>query len=90
MATRWMPVTIKTGRAAAAVPPGTTIRKATLAFSYVPKDAWIAAIIVTVAGAEAIAVLVDALIGTSDGITFGQSWSLEFRRRNCKCNLLMC
>lgn len=84
--TRGMPVAIQSGRATAAVPPAATFWKATLGLSNVSKDAWGAAIIVLVDGAEAVAILVDASIGTTDGITYGQSWkpfkeiwSLEFR-----------
>lgn len=72
--TRWMPVASQTGRATAAVPPAATFWKATLHFSNVTKDAWGAAVIVTVDSAEAEAILVNASIGTTDGITFEQSW----------------
>lgn len=80
-----MPVAIQTGRATAAVPPTATASTGTFHFSDVTKDARGAAVIVTVTGAEAVAILVNAWIGTTDGITFGQSWktfkgdcSLEF------------
>lgn len=81
-----MPVAVQTGRATAAEPPTTTFWRATVHLSNVTKDAWGAAVIVTINGAEAKAILVNAWIGTTDGITFGQSWktfkeawSLELR-----------
>lgn len=74
MVTSRMPVTVQTGRATAAVPPTATIWRGTFPLCNVTKDAWGAAVIVTVDGAEAVAILVNAWVGTTDGITFGQSW----------------
>ena len=66
-----MPVAVQTGRATAAVPPTAAVWIGTFRFSDVTKDARGAAVIVAIGGAEAVAILVDALIGTTDGITFG-------------------
>lgn len=67
---RRVPVTVETGRAAPAEPPTASFRKGALCFSNVSEEARGAAVIVAVDGAEAVAVLVNTLIGSTDGVTF--------------------
>lgn len=67
-----MPVAVQMGGAAAAVPPAATFRKSTVSFHNVAKDARGAAVVVTVDGAEAVAILVNASIGATDGVAFGR------------------
>lgn len=63
-----MPIAVETGWTTATEPPGTTFWKAALHFSNVSKQARGTAVIVTVNGAEAEAVLVNAFVGTADGV----------------------
>ena len=72
--TNRMPITIQTGRTTAAVPPAAALWHGTFILSNVTKDARWAAIVVTVKSAETVAVLVNASVGTTDGVTFKQSW----------------
>lgn len=65
-----VPITVETGGATAAVPPAATpLRPAAVILRDIPENARGAAVIVPITGAEAVAVLVDAFIGPTDGIT---------------------
>lgn len=77
---RGVPVAVQTGRSASTVPPATAaFMKAAVVFSDVTEDARGAAVVVLVHGAEAKAVLVDALVSATDGVTCGHRWK-PFRK----------
>lgn len=77
---RGVPVAVQTGRAASTVPPAAAaFSKAAVVFSDVTEDARGAVVVVLVHGAEAEAVLVDALVSSTDGVTCGHRWK-PFRK----------
>jgi len=63
-----MPGSVQAGGAAAAVPPAAAFRKGARVLRDVPEDARVAAVVVSVGGAEAEAVLVDAVVGAPDSV----------------------
>lgn len=72
---RGVPVAVQVGRSASTVPPAAAaLMKAAVVFRDVAEDAGSAAVVVLVHGAEAEAVLVDALVSATDGVTCGHRW----------------
>lgn len=77
---RGVPVAVQTGRSASTVPPAAAaLVRAAVVFGDVAEDTGGAAVVVLVHGAEAEAVLVDALVSATDGVTCGRRWK-PFRK----------
>lgn len=75
-----VPVSVQAGRATATVPPpSSSLREAARVLGDVAKDAGRAAIIVLVGCAEAKAILVNAGVFPTDGITYRETGSDEER-----------
>lgn len=71
----WVPISMQVSWATATEPPSSTFFSATVINRNIPKNAWGAAIIVTVICTETIAILVNASICPTDRITLG--WEKE-------------
>lgn len=82
-----MPIAVQTGGTTATEPPGSTFWKAALHFNNVSKQARGAAVIVTVNGAEAEAVLVNAFVGTADGVTLKTLVRMEMKIQKVPLNV---